>query len=224
MSTGKYQKGFRNKFSKVKTAKGRKLSSTLWIQRQINDPYSKLAKKENYRSRAAYKLLEIDDKLKIIKDAKTILDLGCAPGGWLQILRQRNKKANIVGVDLLEIDPVPNCEFILGDFLENETQNLIIDKISSPKVDLIVSDIAPNKSGHKNTDMLRMYAVAEEVLNFSILHLNKGGFVIMKLFMGRDYEELLKQFKANFTKVRQIKPEASRRDSSEFYIIGESFV
>ena len=224
MSSGKYQKGFRNKFNKVKTAKGRKLSSTLWIQRQINDPYNKLAKQENYRSRAAFKLLEIDDKLKIIKNAKTILDLGCAPGGWLQILRQRNKKANIVGVDLLEIDHVPGCEFIQGDFMDAEIQDLIIDKVSSQKVDLIVSDIAPNKSGHKNTDMLRMYAVAEEVLNFSINHLNKGGFVIVKLFMGSDFEDLLKQFKTNFTKVRQIKPEASRKDSSEFYIIGESFI
>ena len=224
MSSGKYQKGFRNKFNKVKTAKGRKLSSTLWIQRQINDPYNKLAKKENYRSRAAFKLLEIDDKIKIIRNAKTILDLGCAPGGWLQILRQRNKKANIVGVDLLEIDDLPDCEFIQGNFMDVEIQDLIIDKVCSQKVDLIVSDIAPNKSGHKNTDMLRMYAVAEEILNFSINHLNKGGFVIMKLFMGRDFEDLLKQFKENFTKVRQIKPQASRKDSSEFYIIGESFV
>ena len=135
-----------------------------------------------------------------------------------------NKKANIIGVDLLEIDNVPGCEFIQGDFMDAEIQSDIMNQASSKKVDLIVSDIAPNKSGHKNTDMLRMYAVAEEVLNFSINHLNKGGFLIMKLFMGRDFEDLLKQFKANFSNVRQIKPEASRKDSSEFYIIGESFI
>jgi 23S rRNA (uridine2552-2'-O)-methyltransferase len=224
MSSGKHQKGFRNTFAKVKTAKGRKISSTLWIQRQINDPYSQLARRENYRSRAAFKLLEIDDKLNIIKNAKTILDLGCAPGGWLQILKARNKKASIVGVDLLEIDEVPGCHFIKGDFLDNDIQQDIINNMSTDKFDLIISDIAPNKSGHKNTDMIRMYAVAEEVLQFATSYLSKDGDLIMKLFMGKDFDIILTSLKKNFKTIKQIKPDSSRKDSSEFYLIAQSFI
>ena len=224
MSSGKYQKGFRNKFAKVKTAKGRKLSSTLWIQRQINDPYNQLAKRENYRSRAAFKLLEIDDKLNIIKNAKTIIDLGCAPGGWLQILRERNKKASILGVDLLDIEQIDGCDFIQGDFLDSEIQKEIITRMKTDKFDLIVSDIAPNKSGHKNTDMLRIYAVVEEVLQFTTKHLNTNGNLVMKLFMGKDFELILKMLNKYFKNVKQIKPDSPRKDSSEFYIIGQSFI
>ncbi|MBL6785176.1 MAG: RlmE family RNA methyltransferase [Rickettsiales bacterium] len=224
MSSSKYQKGFRNKFAKVKTAKGRKLSSTLWIQRQINDPYNELARRNNYRSRAAFKLLEIDDKLKIIKNAKTILDLGCAPGGWLQILRSRNKKASIVGVDLLEIEPVNDCNFIQGDFLNDDIQAKIIESMETDKFDLILSDIAPNKSGHKNTDMLRIYAIAEEICEFAQNFLQKDGCLIIKLFMGKDFDNIKSIFKKHFKNVKQIKPESSRKDSSEFYIIGQSFI
>ena len=220
----KFQKGFRKKFIKVKTAKGRKASSTRWLQRQLNDSYSLMAKQENYRSRAAYKLLEIEHKFSLIKKAKTIIDLGCAPGGWLQICQQINSQSKLIGVDLLDMEIINNVSFIKGDFLLTETQTLIENEIkkNNPKqktVNLILSDIAPPTCGHKNTDHLRLIHILENILEFCILYLEPNGSLIAKIFIGSENELIVKEFRKYFKTIKFFKPKSSHKESREQYII-----
>ena len=214
-----FQKGFRQKFEKVKTAKGRKLSSTRWLQRQLNDPFTKLAKEHNYRSRSAFKLLEIIEKYRPLRKAQNIIDLGCAPGGWLQVMRELRPQATILGVDLLEIEPIDKVNFIQGDFLEDDIKQQIIVQLGGNKADLIISDIAPATCGHRITDHIRLIAVLEDMLEFALEHLEQGGNMIAKIFLGPESDELLKKYKKHFSQVKLHKPESSRKDSQEQYLV-----
>lgn len=218
----------RNKFTKVKTAKGRKKSSTAWLRRQLNDPFVIQAQKEGYRSRAAYKLIEINDKFHILKKGKTVIDLGAAPGGWCQVASKIVGSNNILAVDLLEMDSIPGVHFIQQDFLAEDAHEIIIKTLKedlgkSHKCDVVLSDIAGNSSGDSKTDHLRIIGVLEETLEFAKKILAPEGHFVGKIFQGGASGELLTAFKNNFTSVKHFKPKSSRKESAENYIIGIGF-
>ncbi|MDR0630753.1 MAG: RlmE family RNA methyltransferase [Holosporales bacterium] len=194
-----------------------KQSSRNWVSRQINDPYVSLAKKEGYRSRSAYKLIEIQEKFKIIKKDSIIIDLGAAPGGWSQVASQIS--SNIIAVDLLDIAPIQNVEFIKGDFLEPNIQ----EQLSLRKADLIMSDMSPNTCGIKKVDHLRIINLVENVFAFARQNLKNEGTIIAKVFQGGTENFLLSCLKQEFKKITHMKPKASRKESSEIYIIAQSF-
>lgn len=224
--------GNRELKTRVKTARGRKPSSTRWLQRQLNDPYVALAKKEGYRSRAAYKLIELDDKFGFLKAGKTVLDLGAAPGGWTQVAAARVKSTEenllVVGVDILPMTEVPNALTIQLDFMDDKAPQTIRDlikKISGDNglVDIVLSDIAPNTTGHQATDHLRIMALLEAAYPFACEVLKTGGIFIAKTFQGGAEKELLTQMKKDFTSVKHAKPKASRADSAEMYVLAIGF-
>lgn len=201
-------------------------SSQLWLTRQLNDPYVKKAKAAGYRSRAAFKLLELDDKHRFLKPGQRLVDLGCAPGGWLQVAGERiglaQGKGRIVGIDLLEVDPVPGCELLQMDFMDEAAPERLKELLGGP-ADGVMSDMAANTTGHKKTDHLRIIGLAEAALQFAREVLAPGGFFVCKLFQGGDTAELVTQLKRDFTSVRHIKPPASRQDSSELYVLATGF-
>ncbi|MCB1562934.1 MAG: RlmE family RNA methyltransferase [Alphaproteobacteria bacterium] len=207
--------------SKVKTAKGRKISSTRWLKRQLNDPYVEEAKKQGYRSRAAFKLKELDDKLALLKSGMSVVDLGAAPGGWSQVAAQKGC-TKIVAIDLLEIDEISGVDFIQMDFMDNEAPNTLKEMLGG-QADIVLSDIAPNTTGHKQTDHLRIMAVVEAAHLFATEVLKPGGTFIAKVFQGGAQNELVAQIKKDFASVKHIKPAASRKESSETYLVATGF-
>ena len=218
----------RNKFTKVRTAKGRKKSSTTWLRRQLNDPYVIKAKLEGYRSRAAYKLIEINDKFNILKKGKIVIDLGCAPGGWCQVAIKIVGANNVLGVDILEMDEISGVHFIQQDFLKPEADEIIIKSLKEDlgknrKCDVVLSDMAGNSSGDSRTDHIRIIGALEETLEFAKKILAKDGNFVGKVFQGGASGELLEIFKNNFTSVKHFKPKSSRQESAENYIIGIGF-
>jgi 23S rRNA (uridine2552-2'-O)-methyltransferase len=226
MSTKKptnQKKGFRKVFTKVKTAKGRRSSSTKWLQRQLNDPYVLLAQKHNYRARSAFKLIEIDDKFKLLAHSKLIIDLGAAPGSWLQIAQKRARKTSIIAIDLQEIEPLDGVELIHGDFTDEAIRTQLSEKFSGKKADLVMSDMAPAACGHPQTDHLRIIDLAEQALDFAILHLKPEGNFICKLLRGGGDNEFLTRVKKNFKSFKVFKPESSRKDSSEVFLVALNF-
>ncbi len=206
---------------KVKTARGRKISSKLWIERQINDPYVKEARLKGYRSRAAFKLIELDDKYGLIKPGYRIVDLGCAPGGWLQIAQKRGA-TDIVGIDLLEVEPVPDVHIIEMDFMDDEAPDKIKSLLGGDP-DLVMSDLAANTTGHRNTDHLKTIALVEAAAEFAMETLRPGGNFIAKVFQGGTEGELLTRLKNQFKSVRHAKPKSSRAGSPEIYLIALGF-
>ena len=216
---------FRGKFSRVKTAKGRKYSSTKWIQRQINDPYVIKARSQGYRSRAAYKLIEINKKFSILKPDIMVVDLGAAPGGWSQIAAKITKseslrsKSIVTAIDLLPIEGIEGVKIIQDDFQEEHAQEQIIKNLCGNKPDVIISDMAANTTGHAKTDHLRMIYLCEITLEFTLKNLKKGGHFVTKIFRGGGEKEFLEKVKNNFSKVKHFKPKSSRKESSEFYLI-----
>lgn len=204
--------------------KGNKtLSSRLWLNRQLNDPFVKKAHKEGYRSRAAFKLVEIDDKFHLIKNAKTIVDVGAAPGGWSQLLSQRSSAdAKIASIDLLRFDPLEKVEQFLGDFEDEENQRKIIEYLGE-KADLIVSDIAPSTIGHAQTDHLRMMNLLYSVYDFVGQVLKPNGAFVAKLFQGGQEKKFLDMLKRDFQKATFFKPKASRSVSVEIYVVAMGF-
>ncbi|AZO77754.1 MULTISPECIES: RlmE family RNA methyltransferase [unclassified Bosea (in: a-proteobacteria)] len=218
--------GARDLRIKVKKPAKRSHSSQLWLERQLNDPYVKRAREMGYRSRAAFKLAEMDERYKFLKPGQKLLDLGCAPGGWCQIAGAKigldKGKGRIVGIDLLPVDPIPNVELIELDFMAEEAPALLTEKLGG-KADGVMSDMAANTTGHKKTDHLRIIGLAEAALEFANDVLAPGGFFLAKLFQGGDTAELLAQLKRDFTQVRNIKPAASRADSSELYVLATGF-
>lgn len=216
----------RFKVERVKSAKGRKISSTLWLKRQLNDPFVKQAKIDGYRSRAAYKLIEIDDKYKFLKPGKSLLDLGAAPGSWSQVILERftNKKGEfkgkIIAVDIQELAPIANVQFIKGDIESQEVLD-ILSKME--KVDIVLSDMAASSSGHSKTDHIRIIALCEAAFDIAIKSLNKDGVFITKVLRGGTEGELLKKIKKYFDRVEHFKPKASRQDSSEIYLVATKF-
>jgi 23S rRNA (uridine2552-2'-O)-methyltransferase len=215
--------GVRNLKQRVKTANKRSLSSQKWLERQLNDPYVARAKREGYRSRAAFKLLEIDEKFHILKPGQKIVDLGAAPGGWSQIAaRKVGPKGRIVGIDLLPIDPMPGVEFIQLDFLDESAPGKLMEMLGGP-ADLVMSDMAANTTGHKKTDHLRIIGLAEAAIYFAREVLAPGGAFVAKVFQGGTENQLLGDLKRDFAVVRHVKPAASRADSAELYVLATGF-
>lgn len=206
--------------TRVKSAKRRSNSSTKWLARQLNDPYVQQSKADGYRSRAAYKLLEIQEKLHILKPGQTVIDLGAAPGSWLQIAKEainNGPKGKLIAIDLLDIDPMEGVEFLQADFTQEETIAWL--KTHVPKgVDVILSDMAPNTTGNSSLDHLRIMGLCEEVFLFASEVLRPGGSVVCKAFQGGTEQQLLKEIKKQYTATKHIKPKASRKDSAELYL------
>jgi len=224
-------RGQRDLRVKVKTAKGRKLSSTLWLERQLNDPYVINAKREGYRGRAAYKILELDDKYGFLKPGARVVDLGCAPGGWCQVAVPRinslGEKAGkpvgrIIGVDLQEIDPIPGAEIHVLDFLEDGADAKVKDWLGG-RADVVLSDMAASASGHKGTDHLRIVALVEAALTFAFDVLEDGGTFVAKVLAGGAEVEMQTLLKKAFKTVANVKPPASRSDSSEKFVVAMGF-
>ncbi len=214
---------FRNTKQKLKSAKGRKIASTRWLERHLNDPFVNLAKQQGYRSRAAFKLEEIDDKFKLLRGAKAIVDLGCAPGGWLQVAQKRAAKdAIIVGIDLLEIDDVVGTHVIKADFTDYNTHSKLIEMLGS-KANIILSDMGANSIGEREVDHLRSVNLVETAFEFVKENLLLNGHFVTKLLRGRLEEGLLKEFKKLFKSVKVYKPKSSYADSTEVYIVCQNF-
>jgi 23S rRNA (uridine2552-2'-O)-methyltransferase len=216
---------------RVKTAKGRKLSSTLWLERQLNDPYVIRAKKEGYRGRAAYKILELDDKYGFLKPGARVVDLGCAPGGWCQVavdrvnaLGQNPKKpvGTVLGVDLQEVEAISGAEIHQLDFLADDADAKVKGWLGG-RADVVMSDMAASASGHKGTDHLRIVALVEAALAFAFDVLEDGGTFVAKVLAGGAEHEMQTMLKRNFRKVANVKPPASRADSSEKFVVAMGF-
>ena len=207
---------------RVKTAKGRKISSTRWLERQLNDPYVRRAKAENYRSRAAYKLIELDERFGFLKGAKTVVDLGIAPGGWSQVVRRKVPRATIVGIDLLPTDPIDGVEILQMDFMEDDAPERLKEALGGP-ADLVLSDMAANTVGHPQTDHLRTMGLVEAGLEFAREVLRPGGAFVAKVLAGGADNALVAELKRAFATVKHAKPPASRKDSSEWYVVAQGF-
>jgi len=206
---------------RVKTAKGRKSSSTRWLQRQLNDPYVEQARAMGYRSRAAFKLIELDDKFKLIRKGMRVADLGAAPGGWTQVALERGA-SRVVGIDLLAIDPIPGAELLELDFTEEGADEAVKAALGG-EADLVVSDLAPWTTGHKATDHLKIIALVEVAAHFAFDVLAPGGAFVAKVFHGGTEQELLKELRGRFEKVKHAKPDASRSESAEIYLVAQGF-
>ena len=208
---------------RLKTAKGRKISSTRWLERQLNDPYVKRAKAEGYRSRAAYKLLELDEKYGLLKGVKAVVDLGIAPGGWSQVVRRRSPQAAIAGIDLLPTDPIDGVAILQMDFMDEEAPARLKQALGVEHADLVISDMAANTVGHPQTDHLRTMALVEAGMEFATEVLRPGGAYVAKVLAGGADNNLVAALKRHFTTVKHAKPPASRKDSSEWYVIAQGF-
>ena len=207
---------------RIRTAKGRKASSTRWLERQLNDPYVRRAKAENYRSRAAYKLLELDEKFGLLKGVKSVVDLGIAPGGWSQVVRRRSGQARVVGIDLLPTDPIDGVTILQMDFMDEAAPDRLKEELGGP-ADLVLSDMAANTVGHQQTDHLRTMALVEAGLMFATEVLRPGGAYVAKVLAGGADNQLVAEMKRHFATVKHAKPPASRKDSSEWYVIAQGF-
>lgn len=218
----KKDSGSRALKERLRTAKGRSKSSQLWLERQINDPYVRAAKDKGYRSRAAYKLAEMDDKYRFLKRGMRAVDLGAAPGGWTQILVARLGENHVLGVDLQEIEPIPGATLLRLDFMDANAPAIIKDAVSGP-LDVVVSDMAAPATGHRDTDHMRVMALCETALEFAIEVLKPGGIFLCKVLRGGTERDLLETLKKRFAKVIHVKPPASRADSAEMYVLATGF-
>lgn len=207
---------------RVKTAKKRSVSSTRWLQRQLNDPYVRRAQAEGYRSRAAYKLIELDDKFGFIKKARAVVDLGITPGGWSQVVRKANPRARVAGIDLLACEPIEGVAILEMDFMDDVAPDALIEALGSAP-DLVISDMAANTVGHQQTDHLRTIGLAETAADFAVQTLLPGGAFVAKVFAGGADHTLLTLLKKHFTTVKHAKPPASRKGSPELYVIAQGF-
>ncbi|MEL6481249.1 MAG: RlmE family RNA methyltransferase [Pseudomonadota bacterium] len=224
-------RGQRELRQKVKTAKGRRLSSTRWLERQLNDPYVRRAQAEGFRGRAAYKLAEIDDKLRFLVPGARVVDLGCAPGGWCQVAvarvnadgaRKDKKQGFVLGVDLQEVEPIPGVTLMQRDFLDEGADEAVRAALNGP-ADAVLSDMAASASGHRATDHLKIMALAEAAAEFAFDVLEEGGSFVAKVLQGGTEGALLAALKQRFAKVAHIKPPASRKDSTEIYVVATGF-
>ena len=207
---------------RVRTARGRTAASTRWLERQLNDPYVRRAKAEGYRSRAAYKLLELDERFGLLKGVKRVVDLGIAPGGWSQVVRRRVGQAKVVGIDLLPTDPIDGVTILQMDFMDEEAPDRLREELAGP-ADLVLSDMAANTVGHQQTDHLRTMALVEAGLLFATEVLRPGGAYVAKVLAGGADNNLVAKMKRHFATVKHAKPPASRKGSSEWYVIAQGF-
>jgi 23S rRNA (uridine2552-2'-O)-methyltransferase len=206
----------------VKPTKRHKPSSRRWIERQLNDPYVVAAKRGGYRSRAAYKLAELDDRFHFLRHGQRVLDLGAAPGGWTQIAVTRVGKGGVVGIDLLAVDPIDGATLLQGDFLAADAEQKLLDALGGPP-DVILSDMAAPAIGHAPTDHLRIVALVEAAFEFARNVLVPGGTFVAKVFQGGTERPLLERMKRDFASVKHAKPPASRAESAEVYVIAQGF-
>ena len=207
---------------RVKTARGRTASSVRWLERQLNDPYVKRAQAAGYRSRAAFKLIELDERFGFLKSARAVVDLGIAPGGWSQVVRERHPRVPIVGIDLLPVDPLPDVTILEMDFMEDDAPDAIAAALGRAP-DLVLSDMAANTVGHPATDHLRTMALAEAAADFAIATLAPGGAFVAKVFAGGSSRTLLTALQRAFTTVKHAKPAASRKGSPELFVVAQGF-
>ena len=218
--------GRRDLAVRVKTARGRRASSTRWLERQLNDPYVARARAEGLRSRAAFKLVEIDNKYRILKPGMRVADLGAAPGGWSEIAARRvdavSGKGRVIAVDLLPIDPIPGVDILTGDFLDAAAERDLRGRVEG-QADVVLSDMAAATTGHRSTDHLRTTALFEAALDFAEAVLAPGGTFLGKVFRGGAEAALLNRMKRNFQTVRHVKPDASRKESVELYVLATGF-
>ncbi len=218
--------GGRELKTRVKTGKNRSLSSKLWLERQLNDPYVARAKREGYRARAVYKLSEIDDKAKFLKPGARVVDLGAAPGGWSQLAAERVRaaegKGRVVAIDILDMDPVPGVDFMMLDFLDPAAPDHLKERLGGP-ADVVLSDMAANATGHRKTDHLKIVALVEAAAAFAAEVLKPGGTFLAKVIQGGTEGDLLAMLKRDFASVKHVKPAASRQDSAELYVLATGF-
>ncbi len=216
----------RNLKVKVKTARGRKLSSTRWLQRQLNDPYVHEAKRLGLRSRSAFKLMEIDDQHKLLKPGMRVVDLGAAPGGWSQISAERvgadKGQGAVVAIDIHDIEPIPGVTFLHADFYDDDAPDRLKAALGGP-ADFVMSDMAAHASGHRQTDHMKIMALCEAALDFACEILNPGGAFLAKVLRGGTEHELLAEVKRNFKSIKHVKPKSSRSDSAELYLLATGF-
>ena len=215
-------RGDKSPSKRVKTAKGRTASQVRWLERQLNDPYVRQAKADGYRSRAAYKLIELDEKFGLLKGATRVVDLGIAPGGWAQVVRAKSPKAQVVGIDLLPVDPLEGVTIFQMDFMADAAPQALADALGGAP-DLVMSDMAANTVGHKQTDHLRTMGLVEAAAWFAVENLAPGGAFVAKVLAGGTDTDLLGLLKKHFTTVKHAKPPASRKDSSEWYVVAQKF-
>ena len=208
--------------TRVKTAKGRKVGSTKWLERQLNDPYVKRAKAEGYRSRAAYKLIELDERFGFLKGARRVVDLGIAPGGWSQVVRKKAPNAIVTGIDLLPTDPLEGVTILQLDFMDESAPGRLREVLGGP-ADLVLSDMAANTVGHPQTDHLRTMALVEAALLYATEVLRPGGAFVSKVLAGGADSQLVAEIKRNFATMKHAKPPASRKGSSEWYVVAQGF-
>ena len=207
---------------RVKTARGRTAASTRWLERQLNDPYVRRAKAEGYRSRAAYKLIELDERFGFLKGARRVVDLGLAPGGWSQVVRRQVPQAAVVGIDLLPTEPLDGVTIFQMDFMDDKAPDLLREALGGP-ADLVLSDMAANTVGHQQTDHLRTMGLVEAGLEFAREVLRPGGAYVAKVLAGGADNQLVAEMKRSFATVKHAKPPASRKDSSEWYVVAQGF-
>ena len=211
---------------KLKPSKQRTVSSRQWLTRQLNDPYVRRAKSEGYRSRAAYKLVEIDDKARFLKRGARVVDLGAAPGGWSQVAAERvgtkDGKGKVVAIDLLDIEAIPGVTFMQLDFLDEDAPEKLKEMLGGP-ADIVLSDMAGNTTGHRQTDHLKIVALVETAAEFAREILSPGGTFLAKVIQGGTEHTLLAELKKNFASVKHVKPPASRSDSAELYVLAQGF-
>jgi 23S rRNA (uridine2552-2'-O)-methyltransferase len=205
---------------RVKTARKRTPQSNRWLERQLNDPYVKRAQAEGYRSRAAYKLIELDEKFGFLKGKRAVVDLGIAPGGWAQVVRKRLPQAKVAGIDLLPVDPIDGVTLFEMDFMDDSAPQLLIDALGGAP-DLVMSDMAANTTGHKQTDHLRTAGLVEAAAHFAVEVVAPGGDFVAKVFAGGTDPALLAILKTNFATVKHAKPPASRKGSVEWYVVAQ---
>jgi 23S rRNA (uridine2552-2'-O)-methyltransferase len=212
--------------TRVKKKRGLKNSSRRWLERHLNDPYVHRSKAEGYRSRAAFKLIEIDDKHKLLKPGQRVIDLGAAPGGWLQVVASRVRSEEgapaVVGIDYLPIDPVPGAIILQKNFLDDDAPELLMENLGGAP-DLVISDMAAPTTGHRRTDHIRTMQLAEVAADFAISVLKPGGHFLTKTFQGGTENELLTMLKRNFRTVHHVKPPASREESVELFLLAKDF-
>ncbi|SDA33757.1 RlmE family RNA methyltransferase [Sphingomonas sp. NFR15] len=208
--------------TRVKTARKRTAQSTRWLERQLNDPYVKRAKAEGYRSRAAYKLIELDERFGFLKGVRRVVDLGVAPGGWAQVVRRQVPKASVVGIDLLPVDPLDGVILLQMDFMADAAPDRLMAELGGAP-DLVLSDMAANTVGHPQTDALRTMGLVEAAVAFAVDVLEPGGGFVGKVFAGGADSALVAELKRNFTSVKHAKPPASRKGSSEWYVVAQGF-
>lgn len=207
---------------RVKTARGRSNASTRWLARQLNDPYVQRAKREGYRSRAAYKLLEIDERVHILAKGKSVVDLGAAPGGWAQVAVQRCGEGLVVGIDLLEIPPIPGATFLQMDFMDDAAPEAL-KELMGGRPDVVLSDMAPNASGNSKLDHMRIIILVEAAFHFACEVLKPGGAFVAKVWQGGAESGLLADIKKQFSSVKHVKPKSSRQDSAETFLVATGF-